>query len=133
MTWINTWSGSFFRQEIDKIDAIILKYLQRFENGWLEQLIEKWGWYYFKRQNSISDEQQFKNVLRSQIDEYIKYISTKHKKNDWDNIVRINWIKETYKELLSDNEQNSPKQEVLIEKVGARGRIIKILDWVRGK
>ena len=61
------------------------------------------------------------------------FLKTKHKKNDWDNIVRINWIKETYKELLSDNGQSSPKQEVLIEKVGARGRIIKILDWVRGK
>lgn len=46
---------------------------------------------------------------------------TQDGENDWDEVHKIHWIEETYKELLHDAGKNNLKQEALIEQVGARG------------
>lgn len=45
----------------------------------------------------------------------------------------VNWIEETYKELLHDDGQGTPKQEALVEQVGKRGIVLQILGWAQGK
>lgn len=126
-------TGNFFSEEIAIFDARKSEFLQKFENNWLDQLIEKWWRYYFARQNETTNESEFKNKLRLHIQDCVDYLRIKKTQNNWNQINRIHWIEETYKELLYDNGDNIPKQEALIEQVGARWNVQRILDWIQGK
>ena len=126
----------FFQEEIDLIDAKINEYLIRFTNWWFEKLIERWCGHYFERQNEYTTEEEFKNHLREMIWTYIRYLTIeKDEPLDWTKSDRIRWIREKYKELLYEElyGNTAKKQEALVEQIGAKGKVLKLLDWARWK
>ncbi len=120
---------SLFSEQKAQIDAALFKYLARFENGGLDRLVEKWWKTYFDRQDAETDESRFRDLLRTQIEEYVAYLSSRPEKIDYDLAYRMNWVEGAYRELLDDGLENpnSTKQEETIERVGAKARILSIL------
>lgn len=132
--------STFFGQEVKKIDVLTQEFLSKFDNGWLDHLIEEWYEYYFYQQNPqkeeqvISNKESFKNELKKRIVLCLDYLRNPHKKNNWREIEKIQWYRDNYQGLLywervpvEKEDIKFTKQEELIEKVWAR---IKTLDSI---
>lgn len=126
---MTTNQQNHFVVESAMFDEKVKAFLAKFENGGLERLIEKWAPHYFPLQTDVDDAVSFKSALRADVLECLNYVSKPRNEasNDWEEVARIQAMKERYKGLLNDESVSSPKQDEVIATVGIRERFLSIL------
>lgn len=119
-------------QELQVIKDWILDHARRL-NEQLEKLVERWGDVYYERYGKGETKDSFLKAMHTDIQWYIDDLLGKIEWDRWERYDKGTWIEKKYKELLSEDGASDPKQEAVVEKVGAKGKVLQILDWVQGK
>lgn len=114
-------------------------YCARFENGWLDRLVEEWDVKYLaKYAPEISDPQHFFDKMRADIQWYWDYLMKRVQGDRFEMYDKAKWIRQKYAEILMDEpevpkEPQNNREQQLVEWILSRLGIDRIVNWLFGK
>jgi len=104
-----------------KLQSRVEKSVEKLKWEWLDRLINKWLDYYFQTQGEreetiLTDKEQYREFLLSQLKIYVNYFDFERKSIDWVEHIKIRAIENKYHHLIFDWDEFNPVEHRLKQK-----------------